>query len=684
MIIFVAIYQNFCYNACWFAVFGESDMAFDSGPRGQFWRISLKQNWTRNAFVYLLIIVAGIALFMGVNPMTEGGVKDMPVSTLAEKIKAGEVKSILINKNDLTITLNNDDVYFSHKDEGTSLLETLTDLGVTADVLGDVEVSVAPPSQTEGWMALFGAILPLLLVAALFIFLMRQAQGSNSQAMSFGKSKAKLVTGEQPSVTFDDVAGAEEAKSELMEVVEFLREPEKFAALGARIPKGVLMVGPPGTGKTLMAKAVAGEAGVPFFSISGSEFVEMFVGVGASRVRDLFEQAKRNSPCIVFIDEVDAVGRHRGAGLGGSHDEREQTLNQILVEMDGFDTDTNVIIIAATNRPDILDPALLRPGRFDRRIVMDKPDVRGRRAILGIHVRGKPLDSDVDLDTLARATPGFVGADLENMVNEAAILAARRGKQLITMSEFEEAIERVALGGPERRSRVLGDAIKKLTAYHEAGHAVAAKVLEPKNPIQKVTIIPRGQAGGYSWQVPTEEKTLHNADELLARIAVALGGRIAEEIVLGDISSGASSDLQHVTQIARSMVTRYGMSEKLGPMVFGQRQEMVFLGREIHEQRDYSEETAAIIDEEVRKIVDAGYRMCKETLQTHRQQLEWVAQALLERESLSREEFDTLFETGKLPELPPAPPPSAAAPPSSVRPDSASGTPLGPTAPVPA
>jgi len=634
----------------------------------------------------LLIIVAAIALFMGVSPMTEGGPQEMDISTLATKISEGKVESVVIRENDLAITLTDKSIYNSHKDDGASLLETLRALGVTTDALRTVEIKVAPPSQWEGWITLLSAILPLLLVGALFIFLMRQAQGSNSQAMSFGKSRAKMMTGDKPTVTFDDVAGADEAKEELMEVVEFLREPEKFAALGARIPKGVLMVGQPGTGKTLMAKAVAGEAGVPFFSISGSEFVEMFVGVGASRVRDLFEQAKRNSPCIVFIDEIDAVGRHRGAGLGGSHDEREQTLNQILVEMDGFDTDTNVIIIAATNRPDILDPALLRPGRFDRRVVLDKPDVRGRRAILEIHMRGKPVAEDVDLDTLARATPGFVGADLENMVNEAAILAARRGKQVITMSEFEEAIERVALGGPERRSRVLGDEQKKLTAYHEAGHAVAAKVLEPDNPVQKVTIIPRGQAGGYSWQVPEEEKTLLSVDDLKARIAVALGGRIAEEIIFGDISSGAASDLEHVTRIARAMVTRYGMSERLGPMIFGQRQEMVFLGRELHEQRDYSEETAAIIDEEVRKIVDDGYRMCRKTLETHLDKLNLVAQALLERETLSRQEFATLFETGELPEPPANEPPSPAPTPSmrpASQPESAPG-PSSPPAPAPA
>ena len=620
----------------------------------------MKQNWTRNAFVYILIIVAAIALFLRVNPMTDNGPKEMDISTLATKINAGEVKSIVIRDNNLTITLNNGDIYHSYKDEEGSLLATLRAVGVTPEALGKVEINVAPPSQMGNWITLLGTILPLLLVGALFFFLMRQAQGSNSQAMSFGKSKAKMMTGDKPTVTFDDVAGAEEAKEELKEVVEFLREPEKFAALGARIPKGVLMVGPPGTGKTLMAKAVAGEAGVPFFSISGSEFVEMFVGVGASRVRDLFEQAKRNSPCIIFIDEIDAVGRHRGAGLGGSHDEREQTLNQILVEMDGFDTATNVIVIAATNRPDILDPALLRPGRFDRRVVLDRPDVRGRRAILGIHVRGKPLADDVDLDVLARATPGFVGADLENMVNEAAILAARRGKKKITMREFEEAIERVALGGPERRSRVLGEEQRKLTAFHEAGHAVAAKVLEPENPVQKVTIIPRGQAGGYSWQVPDEEKTLQDVEELQKRIAVALGGRIAEEIVFGDISSGAASDLQHVTKIARAMVTRFGMSEKLGPMVYGKRNELVFLGREIHEQRDYSEKTAAEIDEEVSRIVQESYRMCYETLTAHRDKLDLVAHALLERETLTREEFETLFETGELPELPPSEPPAQA------------------------
>ncbi|RUA17777.1 MAG: cell division protein FtsH [Clostridia bacterium] len=648
----------------------------------------MKQNWTRNAFVYLLILVAAIALFLGVNPMADSGPKDMDISTLAQKISAGQVKSVEIRDNDLTVTTTDDQTYRSHKDSGVSLLETLRALGVTTNQLHSTEIRVTPPGQMGNWLTLLGTILPLLLVGGLFFFLMRQAQGSNSQAMRFGKSNAKMMTGDKPSVTFDDVAGAEEAKEELLEVVEFLREPEKFAALGARIPKGVLMVGAPGTGKTLMAKAVAGEAGVPFFSISGSEFVEMFVGVGASRVRDLFEQAKRNSPCIIFIDEIDAVGRQRGAGLGGSHDEREQTLNQILVEMDGFDTDTNVIIIAATNRPDILDPALLRPGRFDRRVVLDRPDVRGRRAILDIHARGKPLAPDVDMDVLARATSGFVGADLENMVNEAAILAARRNKRLIFMSEFQEAIERVALGGPERRSRVIGEEKKRLTAYHEAGHAIAAKVLDPDNPIQKVTIIPRGQAGGYSWQVPDEEKTLHSVTDLIARIAVALGGRTAEEFIFGDISSGASADLQQVTRIARAMVTRYGMSEKLGPMVYGKRSETIFLGRELHEQRDYSEETAAQIDAEVRRIVDAGDRMCREALTTHLDKVELVAQTLLKQETLSRQEFDALFETGKLPDPPDNAPPAESERKTILRtapaPDGSITGPSSPPAPAPA
>jgi cell division protease FtsH len=460
--------------------------------------------------------------------------------------------------------------------------------------------------------------------------------------MSFGKSRARMFSGEHPTVTFADVAGAEESKQELEEIVEFLKEPQKFIQLGARIPKGVLLVGPPGTGKTLLAKAVSGEAGVPFFSISGSEFVEMFVGVGASRVRDLFDQAKRHSPCIIFIDEIDAVGRQRGAGLGGSHDEREQTLNQMLVEMDGFGTDTNVIIIAATNRPDILDPALLRPGRFDRRVTLDRPDVKGREAILRVHVKGKPLDPQADLASVARGTPGFVGADLENLVNEGAILAARRNKKAIGQPELEEAIERVVMG-PERKSRLISDEEKRIIAYHEAGHAIVANAIAEADPVQKVTIVGRGQAGGVTWFRPDDDRILTSRKKLLATLAMALGGRAAEELIFDDITSGASNDIEQVTRMARAMVTRLGMSNEMGTMTYGQKEEMIFLGREISEQRDYSEAVAEQIDREVRKIVEDSYKLAKALVKKYRKQLDAVAQKLLEVESITREEFENLF-----------------------------------------
>ena len=460
--------------------------------------------------------------------------------------------------------------------------------------------------------------------------------------MSFGKSRARMFTGDQPSVTFGDVAGVEEAKEELQEVVEFLREPEKFISLGARIPKGVLLVGPPGTGKTLMAKAVSGEAGVPFFSISGSEFVEMFVGVGASRVRDLFDQAKRHSPCIVFVDEIDAVGRQRGAGLGGSHDEREQTLNQMLVEMDGFDTDTNVIIIAATNRPDILDPALLRPGRFDRRVVLDPPDMKGREAILKVHVKGKPLAANADLGVLARSTPGFVGADLENLVNEGAILAARRNKKAIEQEDLQEAIERV-IAGPERKSRLISKEEKRIVAYHEAGHAVVMNAIPEADPVHKVSITARGMAGGYTLALPMEDRTLMGRNKLLADMVGLMGGRAAEEIVFSDITSGASNDLERVTKMARTMVTRLGMSNDLGPMTYGQKEELIFLGREISEQRDYSEAVAEQIDKEVRLLVYDAYEKAKRILTQYREALDNIAKKLLEVETLSRDEFEAIF-----------------------------------------
>jgi cell division protease FtsH len=478
-----------------------------------------------------------------------------------------------------------------------------------------------------------------------FIFFMRQAQGSNNQALSFGKSRARMFSGDKPTVTFADVAGQEEAKQDLSEVVEFLKFPDKFAALGARIPRGVLMVGPPGTGKTLLSRAVAGEAGVPFFSISGSEFVEMFVGVGASRVRDLFDQAKRNAPCIVFIDEIDAVGRQRGAGLGGSHDEREQTLNQILVEMDGFDTNTNVIVIAATNRPDVLDPALVRPGRFDRQVVLDAPDVKGRIEVLKVHTKGKPISEDVQIEILAKQTPGFSGADLANVVNEGAILSARRSKKKIGMAELQDAIERVALGGPERRSRVMSEREKLLVAYHEAGHAIASAGMPKAFPIQKVTIVPRGRAGGYTLYLPEEENLrFTTVSQYEAQLVSALGGRLAEEIVFGynEISNGASGDIQQVTRIARAMVTRFGMSQKLGPIAFGEREELIFLGREITEQRNYGDEIARDIDREVFRIVSEAYERTRSILMANRQVLNDMASLLLETETVDGERLREL------------------------------------------
>jgi cell division protease FtsH len=600
-------------------------------------------NWSRNAFVYLLILVAGAALFFNVyrpgnSPQT------VSLSQLAAGINDGTVEAIEVSGETITVTLNGQAEQLSARREaGVPLTETLIGLGVSPQRLAGVSIKYETSGNSGNWLSLLINLLPLVFIGGLFWVLFRQSQGANNQAMSFGKSKARVFTGDKPTVTFNDVAGSDEAKMELEEVVEFLKEPQKFTALGARIPKGVLLVGPPGTGKTLMAKAVSGEAGVPFFSISGSEFVEMFVGVGASRVRDLFEQAKRNSPCIIFIDEIDAVGRYRGTGLGGSHDEREQTLNQILVEMDGFDTDTNVILIAATNRPDILDPALLRPGRFDRRVTMDRPDMQGRRAILDVHTKGKPLGPDVDLDRIAKQTPGMVGADLENVVNEGAILAARRNKRAITMAEMQEAVERVGLGGPERRSRLISPREKKVVAYHEAGHALVSHLCENADPLQKVTIVPRGGAGGYMWTVSEQDRVLASRAYFMDAISVGLGGRVAEELVFGDISNGASNDIQMLTGMARSMVTKYGMSEVMGPLTFGQQEELVFLGRELAEQRDYSEEVAEQIDEEVRSIIMEAYQRVRQMLTINLDNLHTVANALLEHETLSHDEFDELL-----------------------------------------
>ncbi len=599
----------------------------------------------RNGFIYLILLaLLGAFLFtsMSRNASSVDIVQIDDLNILATQIQEGSVAAIKVKGDELEIHYKNSErIGRARKESGISFSETLTNLGVKPSQLKDVDVTFSPPSRWENWGVILGSILPIILIAAFFFFIMRQAQGAGNQAFSFGKSRARMITGDKPTVTFDDVAGAEEAKEELQEVVEFLREPQKFAALGARIPKGVLMVGHPGTGKTLMAKAVAGEAGVPFFSISGSEFVEMFVGVGASRVRDLFEQAKRNSPCIIFIDEIDAVGRHRGAGLGGSHDEREQTLNQILVEMDGFDTDTNIIIIAATNRPDILDPALLRPGRFDRQVVMDRPDVRGREAIFKVHVRGKPLADDVDLVQLARLTPGFVGADIENVINEAAILAARRNKRLIGMAEMQEAIERVQMG-PERRSRLLTPTEKELTAYHEAGHAVVTFFLEHTDPVQKVTIVPRGMAGGYVMPL-YDEDAINSYNRLRDQLAFYLGGRSAEEVIFSTITTGAANDLEQATQLARNMITTLGMSKSLGPLTFGQRDELVFLGREISEQRNYSEEVAEIIDAEVSKLIFEAHERALSIIRQHRDKLENLAQRLLEVETVNATEFVALM-----------------------------------------
>ncbi|HRA67804.1 MAG TPA: ATP-dependent zinc metalloprotease FtsH, partial [Caldilinea sp.] len=574
----------------------------------------MNANWSRNAFVYLLIIVAAATLFINIYQPGDAP-QQISLTQLATKIKAGEIDAVIVRDDELRILVEGSDVAIVSRREGeVPLTQTLAGLGVEPEKLAAVNIKYEAPGNATNWLSLLVNLLPLVFIGALFFILFRQTQGSNNQALSFGKSKARVFTGDKPTVKFDDVAGADEAKEELKEVVEFLKEPQKFAALGARIPKGVLLVGPPGTGKTLMAKAVSGEAGTPFFSISGSEFVEMFVGVGASRVRDLFEQAKRNSPCIIFIDEIDAVGRYRGTGLGGSHDEREQTLNQILVEMDGFGTDTNVILIAATNRPDILDPALLRPGRFDRRVTMDRPDVVGRHAILDVHVKGKPVEPTIDLEMIARQTPGFVGADLENVVNEAAILAARRNKRAIGMLELQEAVERVGMGGPERRSRLMTPQEKKVVAYHEAGHAVVARLCKHSDPVQKVTIVPRGSAGGYVWRVAEKDRLMAKRAYFLDNIAVALGGRVAEELVFGDISNGAAMDIQQLTQMARAMVTKYGMSEKMGPLQFGQQDEMVFLGRDLAAQRDYSEEVAEEIDAEVHKLVDTAHARVRKLL----------------------------------------------------------------------
>ncbi len=607
----------------------------------------MKPSWFRNGFVYLVILIALAMMFLNIFP-SQSKRPSIPINEVAINIKTGLVKKIVVDGDALIIEQAVEPKQvLSRKDHAADLTQILRNLGVTEEELAKINIEYTKPSDLGNWMALIGSFLPLIIFGGLIFFMMRQAQSGNNQAISFGKSRARRIAGDRPTVTFDDVAGVEEAKQELQEVVEFLKQPKKFAALGARIPKGALLVGPPGTGKTLMARAVAGEAGVPFFNISGSEFVEMFVGVGASRVRDLFSQAKRNAPCIVFIDEIDAVGRHRGAGLGGSHDEREQTLNQILVEMDGFDTNTNVIILAATNRPDILDPALLRPGRFDRRIVLNRPDLMGRKAILEVHVKGKPLASEVDLMTIAKETPGFSGADIENLVNEAAILAARRDKKAIGMEEMQEALERV-VAGAERKSLLISAEEKKILAYHEAGHALVQSMLPHSDPVHKISIIARGMALGYTMALPKDDRYLASTAKFKDDIAGLLGGRVAEELVFGDVTTGASNDLEQATRLARKMVTEYGMSDKLGPLTYGHKEELVFLGREIGEQRNYSEEVAKRIDEEIHHIITEAHDRAMEVLSNNRGKLDRVAQRLIEKETLDAEEFEALLKEEEL------------------------------------
>ncbi|HEX74906.1 MAG TPA: ATP-dependent metallopeptidase FtsH/Yme1/Tma family protein [Dehalococcoidia bacterium] len=592
----------------------------------------MKSSWRRSSFIYVAIIIAAVVFFLFLFPMSAKPTEISPGEAIA-MAQNNEIEQIIVDGDTLLITTT----------EGTELktvvgnltLVELQELGFTSDIIN------IKPSGFE-WSGLLISFLPLLLLGALLFFLFRRAQGANSQAMSFGRSRARLFPANTPTVTFNDVAGVEEAKEEVYEVVDFLKSREKFQSLGARIPKGMLLIGPPGTGKTLLARATAGEAGVPFFSISGSEFVEMFVGVGASRVRDLFDQARRNTPCIIFIDEIDAVGRHRGAGLGGSHDEREQTLNQILVEMDGFDTNTSVIVLAATNRPDILDPALLRPGRFDRRVILDQPDITGRSAILKVHANGKPLDETVDLEVLAKGTAGFSGADLANLVNEAAILSARRGKKAIEMQELEESIDRV-IAGPERKSRRISPREKEITAYHETGHALVARMLPNADPVHKISIVARGMTLGHTRQLPIEDRYLLTRSQFEDILATLMGGHTAEKIIFNEVTTGAQNDIEQATKLARKMVTDYGMSAKLGPRTFGHKEELVFLGREISEQRDYSDKVAEQIDEEVHDIIQQAYETAQKILTENKPKLIQIAEKLHALETIEGESLEALF-----------------------------------------
>ena len=592
----------------------------------------------KNVLFYLLIIMVIIWMF-DLYGEKNSKPADISYTSFMQHVQQDEIKQVTIVDNVISGKLKDGKEFSTVAPNDSKLVEKLE--------AKKVDIKAELPPQPPWWMSILSSILPMLIIVGLWFMLMNQGGAGGGKVMNFGKSRARRYDEEKLKITFKDVAGAEEAKQELEEVVEFLKHPQKYNDLGAKIPKGVLLYGPPGTGKTLLAKAVAGEAGVPFFSISGSDFVEMFVGVGASRVRDLFDQAKKSAPCIVFIDEIDAVGRQRGAGLGGGHDEREQTLNQLLVEMDGFSANEGIIMIAATNRPDILDPALLRPGRFDRQIVVDRPDIKGRTEILKVHVKGKPIGPDVNLDVIAQRTPGFTGADLSNLVNEAALLTARKDKKAINMPEMEEAAERVIMG-PERKSRVISDKEKRLTAYHEGGHTIVGMLLEHTDPVHKVTIIPRGRAGGYTLSLPKEDKYYATRSEMLDELKVLLGGRVAEALVLKEISSGASNDLQRATQLARQMICEYGMSENIGPVTFGHRQDQVFLGRDIARDKDYSEEVAAEIDKEVRSFMEDAYAATEKLLSDNIDKLHVIAKALMEKETLEEEEINQLVKYGHI------------------------------------
>ncbi|MFZ5391607.1 MAG: ATP-dependent zinc metalloprotease FtsH [Patescibacteria group bacterium] len=594
----------------------------------------MKSSPLKNLLI-LILVTAILAVVYSFWAGSRQPITDITISELVQEIKDKKVKEVIIKGNRLDITLNDDSKQRTFKESNVSL----TEYGVNPT---DVPIKILDAESSAIWISLISSILPFLLIVGFLWFMLRQAQSGNNQAMSFGKSSARIANFQKKRITFADVAGAAEAKEELQEIIEFLKNPQKFLKLGAEIPKGVMLFGPPGSGKTLIAKAVAGEAGVPFFSISGSEFVEMFVGVGASRVRDLFTKAKKNAPCIIFIDEIDAVGRQRGAGLGGSHDEREQTLNQILVEMDGFETDTNVIVMAATNRPDVLDPALLRPGRFDRRIYIGLPDIKDREAILKVHARNKPISKTVDLATIAKKTPGFSGADIRNLLNEAALLTARHNKTKITQEQIDQSLEKVTLG-PEKKNKILTKKEKEITAYHEAGHALVAHLLPNCDPVHKVSIIARGMALGVTWFLPEEDRHLYSKEKFIDDMASALGGRLAEEIVFKDITTGAENDLQQVSRIARKMVKLFGMSTKLGPITFGQKDEMVFLGRDFSEQKNYSEETASEIDKEVSNFIQLAYQKAKQTIIKNRPILDKISQKLLEVETIDENDFAKLF-----------------------------------------